>query len=367
MQQNRVDHYRWFCGYLESRDVARVVRVFVATTALAMAAAVLVLLLSPGGPQVRSGQFMMWLAAGGGAVGAAQWVHRWPSRAQSIGFVALTTVSIAVACTAYPDPLAALLGCIAFTTIGAYTAFFHSRSVVIGTLTVAIATALGQAVDIAVDGRIGLAVVDLFLLLQVNIVVVVAIHSLMRTLKADLDHADVDPLTGLLNRRAFRQQVLGLLAPDLNRDEGYLVVALLDLDRFKSLNDTYGHSFGDQALVAVADALRSTATPTTVVARSGGEEFLIADMAASDKAVLRFQTVCEAIAELHIPVTASLGTACVAVTSLRDQSHDAIITELIEVADMAMYHAKSNGGNQCHHHLPGPEHSRCRSINPRQN
>lgn len=348
--------------------MARSVRVFVALTTLAMAAAVLVLLLGAGGPQDRLGRSMMWLAVGGGVVGTALWAcPRWPSRAQSIGFAAVTTVSIALACGAYPDPLAALLGCISFTTVGAYTAFFHSRSVVLSTLIVAIATALVQAVEMAVGGRIGLAVVDQFLVLQVNIVIVVAIHSLIRALKADLDHADLDPLTGLLNRRAFRQQVLALLAPGHVPDARYLVVALVDLDRFKSLNDTYGHSFGDQALVAVADVLRSTATPTAVVARSGGEEFLIADVAASDKAVLRFQTVCEAIAALQIPVTASLGTAHAAVTSQRGQSHDDLITELIDIADMAMYHAKSNGGNQCHHHLPGPEQDLSRSIKPGSN
>ncbi|MHA3021632.1 diguanylate cyclase domain-containing protein [Mycobacterium sp. BMJ-28] len=334
--------------------MASLVRTSIAVISMSMAGAVLVLLIGIGGPQDRPGQVMMWLAVGGGAAGAALWLCRWPSRLQSAGFAAVTTVSITLVCWTYPDPLAALLGCVAFTIIGAYVAFFHSTPMVLSILFVAAAVALGQALDMASEGRVALAVVDLFLVVQANIAVVLAIHGLMQNLRDDLTHADLDPLTGLLNRRAFRRQVVSLIARCHEEGGGYLAVAVLDLDHFKSLNDTYGHSVGDKALLAVSDVLRDAATPTAVIARSGGEEFLIADVVSSPTAVLRLQNISQAIAGSDIPITASLGTVYAALDSLPDHMSDTAISQLIDIADRAMYRAKGKGGNQCHHHGAWP-------------
>jgi GGDEF domain-containing protein len=84
-----------------------------------------------------------------------------------------------------------------------------------------------------------------------------------------------------LTRRAFYHSTYGLL---LRRREGpsYLGVAMIDLDNFKRLNDTHGHSTGDKALVAVAGALRLVCPPTTMIARFGGEEFVVADIYRTD-------------------------------------------------------------------------------------
>lgn len=353
----RADHYEWFSAFLDARGVTLIVRLFVAATALSMALALLVLLTAAGGPHGGPQRTMMWLAVAGGAAGGALWLWRWPSRLQSSAFAVVTTVSIALSCLAYPDPLAALLGCIAFTTIGAYLAFFHATRAVIVFIVVAAAVALVEAVQLAAGGRIALAAVDYFLVVQANIAMPVAIHALLRALRGDLAHADLDPLTGLLNRRAFRRQTLTLLARR-GKEHGYLLVALLDLDDFKSLNDTHGHAVGDQALVAVADALRATATPTAVIARSGGEEFLIADVATTHEAAQRYQEVCDAIARLAPSVTSSVGTALAELNELPEHSHDNVVDHLIAAADMAMYRAKRHGGNQCHHHglwvAPGP-------------
>lgn len=178
-----------------------------------------------------------------------------------------------------------------------------------------------------------------------------AIHVLLKAFRGDLAHADLDPLTGLLNRRAFRRTTLAMLSRHSGAD-GYVLVALLDLDDFKSLNDMHGHAAGDQALVAVADALRATATPTAVIGRSGGEEFLIADVTSSHDATRRSQEICDAIAAVGMPVTASVGTAVTPLDALSQHSHDDAVDHLIAAADMAMYRAKRNGGNQCHHHGP---------------
>lgn len=347
--QQRVDHYEWFSGFLEARGAKPAVRVLLATIALLMAASVLLLMFSAGGPQGQPQRAMMWMSVGGGVAGATLWIWHWPSRLQSAAFATVTAVSVALACLAYPDPLAALLGCITFTTNGAYLAFFHTTRLLLGNILVAIAVGTVGAIQLAAQGRIALAAVDLFLVVQINIAVPLAIRMLLKALRGDLHYADHDPLTGLLNRRAFRRQVLSLLRR-AQGGGGYLSVALLDLDHFKALNDARGHSAGDQALIAVAAALRATASSTAVIARIGGEEFLIADVAGSLPPPTDCQQVCDAIAALPIGVTTSVGSAVVALRDVPVDAYESTIDHLISVADMAMYRAKRNGGNQCHDH-----------------
>lgn len=351
----RADHYEWFSGFLEARGVTLAVRLFVAGLTLSMAAAVLVLLTGAGGPTGQPQRAMMWVAVAGGLAGTALWLWRWPTKTQSAGFVMMTSISIGLACLAYPDPLAALLGCVAFTTNGAISAFFHTTRLVLANIAVAAGVGAYEAIQLAGEGRTALAAVDFFLILQINIGVPLAIRLLLHALEGDLLYADLDPLTGLLNRRAFRRQTMSLMARRYETDR-YLVVALLDLDDFKALNDEHGHLAGDRALVAVADALRATATPTAVITRSGGEEFLIADVAASPRAAMRYQDVCDAIAALPMHVRASVGTAYTELTGTSARAHEAAVDHLIAAADTAMYRAKRNGGNQCHHHgvWPGP-------------
>ncbi|MGO8939551.1 MAG: GGDEF domain-containing protein [Mycobacterium sp.] len=97
----------------------------------------------------------------------------------------------------------------------------------------------------------------------------------MRALAGDLLRADRDPPTGLLNRRAFRHNALGMILARRGTD-AHLLVLSVDLDNFKALNDDRGHAAGDHALVQVAQAMLTAADNQAVVARSGGEEFLLA-------------------------------------------------------------------------------------------
>lgn len=351
------DHYEWFSGYLDARGVRSTVRMLLAGIALAMALAVLVLIRDLYSelyaPPETARLVAMWLAFGGGIIAAALWIWRWPTRTQSLMFATLTSASIAATCLAYPDPLAALLGCIAFATNGAFLAFFHSTRLVLANFAVAALVGGSNALEIAAEGRAALAAVDLFLVLQINIVMPLATHLLLRALEVDLKYAELDPLTGLLNRRAFRRQTSELIARR-DDDDRYLLVALVDLDDFKSLNDTHGHIAGDHALVAVADALRVNVAPTAVIARNGGEEFLIADVASSHRKTADLQDVCDAVAALPAGVTASIGTVYTALDPTNRRSVESVVNHLIAAADVAMYTAKRLGGNQCHHHGAWP-------------
>jgi diguanylate cyclase (GGDEF)-like protein/PAS domain S-box-containing protein len=153
-----------------------------------------------------------------------------------------------------------------------------------------------------------------------------------------------DPLTGLANRSYLAAHVEQAIAGSARGDA--IAVLLLDLDRFKVVNDTLGHGAGDELLCAVADRLRSTLRRGDLAARLGGDEFVVvcagAGGAPHDVAALS-QRLLEAVAapyvvdgrELHISASAGLvfvdGPEATAESLLRD-------------ADVAMYRAKENGG-----------------------
>ena len=320
-----------------------------ASIAGSLSVCLVVLLISEDGPHTALPMAMTLTAFAGGVAGAILWTLRWPTPRQSVAFALITNTSIALACLAYPDPMASLVGCIAFATSGGYIAFFHTSKFVVYNFAVAAGVAVYAAARMAQQGHVGLAAVDLFLVLQVNIALPLAIQVVIRALGNDLVHAHLDPLTNLSNRRAFQLEVLGLLiarpAPDM-----FLLVAVIDLDDFKAINDRHGHLVGDRALVEVANALRASTHETAVIARSGGEEFIVADTSKTPDAAPLAHRICEAIAELPIAVTASVGTACAPLDGVPARQHKPLVEYLIGAADHAMYHAKRSGGNRFHQH-----------------
>jgi diguanylate cyclase (GGDEF)-like protein len=338
-------HYDWFSGYLHARGMSGATRSMMAAISGSLALCLVALLISADGPHGAVPVVMTWTAFAGGVAGVVLWAARWPTHAQSVKFALVTNTSIALACLAHPDPMAALIGCIAFATTGAYVAFFHTSKYVFYNFTVAAGVAISAAVRLASEGHVALAGVDLFLVLQVNIALPLAIQVLIRALGSDLAHADLDPLTGLCNRRAFQHQTLGLVmarpVPDM-----FLLMAVVDLDDFKALNDRDGHSAGDRALVEVANALRASTRDTAVIARSGGEEFTIADTSHAGDPLPLAQRICEHIADLPVGVTASVGTAVAPLGGVHDGQFQPLLDYLVSAADKAMYRAKRGGGNR---------------------
>ncbi|MCX7700674.1 MAG: diguanylate cyclase [Gemmataceae bacterium] len=154
--------------------------------------------------------------------------------------------------------------------------------------------------------------------------------------------ATTDPLTGLNNRLVFQHR----LEDEFQRTCRYgvpLSLALLDVDRFKSFNDTYGHPAGDAVLVEVGRLLRQTARITDLVARFGGEEFAIllpnTPIEGAIQLGERFRRVIETATWRHRPVTISVGLA--AATPEMKESE-----ALVSAADAALYRAKQLGRNR---------------------
>jgi diguanylate cyclase len=153
--------------------------------------------------------------------------------------------------------------------------------------------------------------------------------------------ASTDALTGLPNRRYF-DEFCALLARR-RRAEDAIGILMVDIDRFKVLNDTYGHAVGDEVLRAVAGAIASAVREDDVPARFGGEEFVVLLRNPSrDEAFEVGERVREAVASLDLGrfgVPSASVSVGVAVAGDADQP----ITDLIEGADRALYDAKRGG------------------------
>lgn len=292
------------------------------------------------------------IASGFGVIVALFWLIRWPTRSQSVLFSLAGSVCIAAACLAQGDPRVGLLGCSAFAVLGGYIGFFHSARDMMINLSIAIITGAVLAARLIRYYDTVVAGCGFLLVLAVNVAFPFAVHWLVHALGSDLRHSSRDTLTGLLIRRAFYQSAYGLL---LRRREGpsHLGVAMIDLDNFKRLNDTHGHFTGDRALVAVGGALRLACPPTSLIARFGGEEFVVADTYRTDDLHDIAEQLRKAIAAIDYPVTASIGIATAPLAASFDPTERELIDDLVNLADTAMYAAKHAGGNQSRStHIP---------------
>jgi diguanylate cyclase (GGDEF)-like protein len=155
-----------------------------------------------------------------------------------------------------------------------------------------------------------------------------------------------DSLTGLLNRRAARVAVEAELTR-ARREGGAIMAMFVDLDGLKRINDTHGHSAGDEAISLTAHALRSAARECDVVARIGGDEFLIAGRAPSDDAGLLAlaDRLDHAVTSSVVPTASGpVPLHCSIGISLSEATDD--VDSLVAKADRALYREKQRGRDQ---------------------
>lgn len=163
--------------------------------------------------------------------------------------------------------------------------------------------------------------------------------SQLRATQAERQRALTDPLTGLLNRRALFAAV-----PEGPLADGTAVL-MLDLDRFKAINDGFGHARGDQVLVGFAALLRQSTGAGDLVARLGGEEFcVLLDLAASADAARLAERIRAALASGE-PLSPQFGPATVSIGLAIASGGDDDFDTLLRRADRALYAAKDGGRN----------------------
>jgi diguanylate cyclase (GGDEF)-like protein len=171
-------------------------------------------------------------------------------------------------------------------------------------------------------------------------------QSMMRDLNEALKEASTkDPLTGIGNRRLL----MDYLKAETARAERMgrpLTIALADVDRFKTINDNYGHEAGDRALVEIANAIKSGVRDYDICGRWGGEEFLVVmpEINAADGALV-VERMRKAIEKLDIEAGSDL-IKLSATFGIAERRPDENMSETIRRADAAMFEAKRQGRNR---------------------
>jgi diguanylate cyclase (GGDEF)-like protein len=233
-----------------------------------------------------------------------------------------------------------------------WVAYFYGRPA-----TAAMAAWVGVAHGVALSSMpAGVGYADRWFDVMVAVVVVGAVvHALSERNQALvarlIDEARVDQLTGVLNRRGFDRRLADELARAAR--EGYEVAAVaVDLDHFKRVNDDWGHTIGDQALIRVGAVLRSQARAVDVVARLGGDEFIAilprCDALRGHAYAERMRFALAAIETADAPaITISAGVVAAA------PPIDA--RALLVAVDRALYAAKRDGRDRTSVVLDGPE------------
>lgn len=173
-------------------------------------------------------------------------------------------------------------------------------------------------------------------------------NAALERARREAEHMSVtDALTGLLNRRGFYIECGKLAAAGGTRE---LAMAALDLDLFKGVNDSFGHAAGDEVLITVAEAIRTGLRRGDIVARVGGDEFLILVSSYQSRRAL-ISILKRMIERIEVPISldggvarlsASVGVAKFAMSPGCD------LGEIIRRADAALYKAKSIGGGAIH-------------------
>jgi diguanylate cyclase (GGDEF)-like protein len=205
-------------------------------------------------------------------------------------------------------------------------------------------------VDISGDAISGWKVVTRAAWLITSVLIATAVGSYFQRAYIALTHmletqASVDHLTGLLNRRGLEDR----LDRELKRQKRTgtsMALMMLDVDNFKQFNDKYGHEAGDQCLVAVARCLDGNTRAEDLVARFGGEEFVVVltnvmheqALVAAEK--LRLAVAAIKLADIAEPVNVTIGLVFIGV------SEPAAREDLMRYADEALYRGKLNGRNQ---------------------
>ena len=299
----------------------------------------------PAGPVTRALAVAITICC---AVMAVLWLLRWPTRSQSTVFVVVANVCIATSCLIERWPGTGIHGCTAFAALAGYVAFFHTSRYLTFTLVMAVATAVTCAVGIIAQGDVALAVSKLVIMVASILAVPFCVQVLVHTLGLDAVKSDTDPLTELPNRRGFRRSVHVLASESTRNSTAHLTVVMVDLDDFKRINDTAGHAAGDQTLIAVGDILRRSRRGDSVVARVGGEEFVVAMSGDRNEAIGLAERIRREIAQTPSRVTASIGVASGSFFRMVSREIPTQVDRLVDSADRAMYTAKRAGGDRVH-------------------
>ncbi len=165
---------------------------------------------------------------------------------------------------------------------------------------------------------------------------------LLRNLEQEREHARTDSLTGAMNTRLFHE----IAQREIDRSTRYqrpFTVAFIDVDNFKTINDTFGHAFGDEVLRAITQNIQRNLRKTDIIARVGGDEFaiLLPEIGADDARTAISKMQHRLMEEMLInkwPITFSIGVITL-------NAPQFTVDEILGIADKMMYSVKNYGKN----------------------
>ena len=187
------------------------------------------------------------------------------------------------------------------------------------------------------------AVVVVSLLSLVLLLVLILRKQMIDRLKANNESlkkvSETDPLTGIGNRRFLDHKLAAFEGQDIQ-----MAFLLLDIDHFKQINDNFGHDAGDEILVAISDTLKNVCRKNDILARVGGEEFVILSMHSTEETACIFAERVRGCIEgmsrsFESTITTSIG---IALGNMKNAKFD----ELYKQSDIALYEAKTQGRNR---------------------
>ncbi|MGU3502574.1 diguanylate cyclase [Mycobacterium sp. C31M] len=342
----RPDNYNWLSAYLETQRLRGIIQVVMVLIVGALATVALVMRFSPRGPAPGLPATVSTVVIVSTYALVFLWAMRWPRRWQSHAFVMIATALVAASALVHQDPTAALFNCTIFGAIGAYVGFAHNARLLAAVLATGAITTLVCAARLSAAGDPSAGVAQGLMTLIVLLSAPCTAQLFTQILGSDAAESDVDVLTAIYNRRGFYRAAGDLI----NRDAGRLVsVIMIDIDGFKTVNDTRGHAAGDRLLVAIAAILHRSADDAVVVGRYGGEEFVVATTV-GDAALGRLaERLRGAVAALPDNVTVSVGVATAAAPDITGPRARQVLDQLTDAADRAMYEGKRAGGDRVRH------------------
>ncbi|MGA9870054.1 MAG: EAL domain-containing protein [Rhodococcus sp. (in: high G+C Gram-positive bacteria)] len=300
---------------------------------------------------IPSGQFggvntlVVAVAAASTVPTALLWfMGAWPTRRMATVYVLYADLGVTAVLLAAQSAFVGMPGAAMFAIIAVFAVVGTSPRLLILHLcisAVVLAILAGMAISQGADAWI---VASRTVILGSLLLTPLALRPYMRYLRARARGALRDSLTGLWNRRGLFDGIahLNRLGAGARAEERAIGVVVIDIDRFKAINDRFGHPSGDAVLVEVANRLKQAASAEAVVSRIGGDEFVCVHVGVRtdvDDAEARIRNALEESFS-GPPFTTSIGSA--GGTVIRGDSTGALVRRLIATADIELYRDKNH-------------------------
>ncbi|MDQ1199567.1 MULTISPECIES: GGDEF domain-containing protein [unclassified Rhodococcus (in: high G+C Gram-positive bacteria)] len=342
--------FDWIFVHHSTRSIHGIIRLVFAGAVLLNATVSMLMLASPNGPSGTPAIVYVFLVLAL-QIAAMIWVLTGPTpdtKAQFLGFLIFGDVGIA-SVILLDTPTSALIGTFLFAINGALCTFFLSPRVLLAHLafTNAVIVLIGTLAYVQNLWGPWDAIAAVLVASGASSGVPVFASIAWSLVSTDAKASDLDSLTGVRNRRGLQNSVEDLWETALATTSP-VVVVMIDIDRFKSVNDRFGHDQGDTVIVLVATRLAELFDGHGVLARTGGEEFVavLTDVDGDVESVVARVTETVHDRQDTIPVTASVGVAVLTPDSSLWSSGPGAIDRATRGADSMMYRAKAAGGHR---------------------